>query len=120
MQAKSDLLKLHEDGNTTFAAFLDKKDSPEHKAIMRVLNTHEFVAGGIKEKAYDETLYKRMQCSVIIRDWDAFCGFVMDFRKSKQGKIEQPATFYQDFEWLATKWKANPLKPASHWIQRLF
>ena len=115
-QAKSSLLKLHEAGQTTFAIFLDQKDSPEHKAIMRVLNTHEFVAGGIREKAYDEKLYKRMQCSVIVRDWDAFCGFVMEFRKSKEDKMnESAATFYQDFEWLAKKWKASPLKVADPW-----
>jgi hypothetical protein len=114
-QAKRDLLKLHE-SDTTFATFLDNKDSLEHKNIMRVLNTHEFVACGIREKAYDEKLYKRMQCSVIIRDWDAFCGFVMEFRKSKQSGASERSTFYQDFEWLATRWKADPLKPSRRWF----
>jgi hypothetical protein len=116
VEAKSHLLQLHDKG-TVFATFLDQKDSPEHKAITRVLNTHEFVAGGIREKAYDEKLYKRMQCSVIVRDWDAFCGFVMEFRKSKEDKLNESAeTFYQDFEWLAKKWKASPLKVTRPWF----
>jgi hypothetical protein len=47
-----------------------------------------------------------MQCSVTVRDWDDFSGFVAEFRNAK-GK-----TFYQDFEWLAKKWKKDPLKPS--------
>jgi hypothetical protein len=58
-----------------------------------------------------------MQCSVIVRDWDAFCGFVMEFRKSKEDKLNESAeTFYQDFEWLAKKWKASPLKVTRPWF----
>jgi Domain of unknown function (DUF4760) len=94
VEAKRALLKLHEAGEKNFAAFLNKKDSPEHKNIMRVLNTQEFVASGIRENAYDEKLFKRMQCSVVIRDWDAFSGFVMEFRNSRPD-ANGARTFYQ-------------------------
>jgi hypothetical protein len=114
IEAKTALLALHASGQKNFASFLSDKNCPQHKAIMRVLNTHEFVAGGIRDKAYDEHLYKRMQCSVMIRDWGAFCGFVMEFRNSMDDR-EKAKTFYQDFEWLATRWSKSPLRPHKWW-----
>ena len=83
---------------------------------MRILNNHEFVAAGIRGKAYDENLFKRMQCAVVIRDWEAFCGFVIEFRKLHHEDMGDSAeTFYQDFEWLAGRWKKNPLKRSESW-----
>jgi|ERR1017187_1349623 hypothetical protein len=115
MEAKRHLLKLHDDGTKNFAIFLNQKESPEYKAIIKVLNTHEFVCCGIREKAYDEKLFKRMQCSCLIRDWDALCGFVTEFRNSLKGRTNNPKTFYQEFQWIAEKWKKDPLKPTSSW-----
>jgi hypothetical protein len=41
----------------------------------------------------------------------------MEFRKSKEDKLNESAeTFYQDFEWLAKKWKASPLKVTRPWF----
>jgi len=118
--ARRTILKLHNAGQKHFAPFLADADCPEHQAIMRVLNTNEFVAGGIKNSAYDEKLYKRMQCSSFIRDWEAFSGFVMDFRNSR-GDKDGAKTFYQDFQWLAERWRADPLKPSRpSFIQRIF
>lgn len=108
IRAKKRLLELLQAGETNFARFLSDKSSDEYSIILKILNTHEFVAGGIKEKAYDEKMYKRMQCSAMIRDWDACCGFVVEYRNQRSGK----KTFYQDFEWLANRWKKNPLKPS--------
>jgi hypothetical protein len=97
---------MHEEGKTNFARFLSTKGSPEYDMVIKVLNTHEFVAAGIREHAYDEKLYKRMQCSTILRDWDALCGFVYEFRR-KVNKV----TIWQEFEWLANRWKKDPIKP---------
>lgn len=112
IQAKRKLLELHDAGEKNFARFLDK-NTPEYSTIIKILNTHEFVSAGIREKAYDEQLYKRMQCSTMLRDWDALSGFVTEFRKQQAGKYKNSKTFYQDFEGLARKWEKNPLKPTN-------
>jgi len=105
------------DGNV--ARFLSLKDSDELAAIMKIINTHEFICGGILEKAYDEDLYKRMRCSVVIRDWNALSGFVQEFRKSRKNQTNvDEKTFFQDFETVADRWIRNPLKPRQKW--RLF
>jgi hypothetical protein len=110
MEHKRTLLKLYDDGKKNFAPFLNQRDSPEYHTIMIILNMHEFIASGIREKAYDEKLYKRMQCSVVIRDWKALSGFVTEFRNSRD---DGGKTFYQDFQWLAERWEKNPLKPGA-------
>jgi hypothetical protein len=111
-EAKRKLLKLHENGHKNFAAFLADKECEEYKAIFKVLNGREFIAAGIRQGAYDEKLFKRMQCASLIRDWNALSGFVMEFRNSIKGKVHDTETFYQDFEWLAARWIRKPLKPS--------
>ena len=80
---------------------------------MRVLNTHEFVCCGIRGKAYDEDLYKRMQCSITIREWEALNGFIGDFRSAMKQYTQDGSgkTYYQDFEYIAKKWQKKPLNP---------
>jgi len=101
--------KIYKDGN--LGRFVSQTDAPEYIAIIKILNAYEFTAGGIREKAYDERIYKRMRCSTTIKIWDSLSGFVQDFRNLKQ---KEPGvdtrTFYQDLEWIAGKWKKSPLK----------
>jgi hypothetical protein len=81
------------------------KDSDERAAILEILNNYEFIAVGIREKAFDLALYKRMKYSIVVRDWDCFKSFVYDLRQKKGSK-----TPFQEFEWLAKKFKKNKLK----------
>lgn len=106
VEAKKKVRQLHE-SNTQFLkyALTENSGTAENEAILMVLNNHEFVASGIREGAFEEMTYKRSWCHVLIRDWDALSTFVTEFRKSRQ----RP-TLYKEFEWLATRWKANPLK----------
>ena len=106
VQAKKKVLVLHEK-NTQFFKFalMEHAGSEESNSVLEVLNSHEFVAVGIREGAFDEKIYKRMQWSVLVRDWDALETFVMEFRKSRNRK-----TLYQDFELLAKRWKKKPLQ----------
>ena len=106
VQAKKKVLKLHE-GNAQFFkyALLENAGTEENDCILEVLNAHEFVAAGIREGAFDELTYKRMQWSVLVRDWTAFETYVIEFRKSRA----RP-TLYQEFELLAERWKKRPLK----------
>src|ERR1700675_370809 len=48
---------LHESGEQNLAKYLGDPKSEQYKAIMRVLNMHEFAASGIREGAFDEKTY---------------------------------------------------------------
>src|SRR6266852_3117467 len=105
MDAKKKILELHESGQENFACFLQEKDSgqknsDEYDTIIKILNNHEFVAAGIREGAYAESLYKRMRFSAIIRDWEALAGFIAEFRRQ-----HNTYSTWQEFDWLAKKWK---------------
>lgn len=76
----------------------------KHK-MMVVLNRHEFYAIGINNKLMDEGLFKRMHCSNFLKLWDRVNPAVTQMR-AKVGKD----TLFKDFENLANRWKANPLK----------
>ena len=81
------------------------KDSDERKDILKVLNTHEFIAVGVRMKAFDERVYKEMQCTNVLRLWSAARGFVQEIRAA-DGK----ETIFQDFERMAKCWKKSPVK----------
>lgn len=76
----------------------------KHK-MMIVLNRHEFYAIGINNKLFDENLFKRMHCSNFLKLWEKVSPAVTQFR-SKVGKD----TLFKEFECLAIRWKANPLR----------
>ena len=86
-------------------ASMENKESSEYKAILVVLNHYEFVATGIKEKAFDENVYKRMVYGILVRDWVALKGFVAEIRQSRNRN-----TLFQEFQWLAERWIKKPLK----------
>jgi len=72
---------------------------------MLVLNRYEFIAAAIREKALDEDLFKRMQYTVVIRDWDVLCPFVMELRR-----LDKHPTLFQEFHWLSARWQKKPLE----------
>ncbi|WP_439242355.1 DUF4760 domain-containing protein [Lonepinella sp. BR2474] len=76
---------------------LDNED--KNHAILDILNNYEFMASGIKEGAFDEEIYKRMKCSLIIQDWEILDIYVKALRKR-----ENRPKLFCEFEWLATKW----------------
>ncbi|GHT89783.1 hypothetical protein AGMMS49545_01020 [Betaproteobacteria bacterium] len=96
--------KMHDD-NEVFSKYHDQKETPEYKAILLVLNNHEFIALGIRRRAFAETIYKELQCSNFLKVWNSSAGIVEELRKSSGRE-----TLFQEFEWLAKRWKENPLK----------
>lgn len=80
-------------------------DCPERVAILKVLNNAEFLAVGVRLKAFDGDVYKEMHCSTVIRLWDSSCGFIYELR-NKTGT----RTLFHDFERLAENWKTSPIK----------
>lgn len=81
------------------------KDSDERKDILKVLNTQEFIAVGVRMRAFDEKVYKQMQCSNVLRLWSASKGFIHELREA-----DQRPTIFQDFERLACRWEKKPIK----------
>lgn len=80
-------------------------DSDKEPTILRVLNNQEFIAVGIRKGAFDETVYKEIQCSNVLKLWTATSGFIQEVRK-----IDGKNTLFQDFENLAKRWEKNPIK----------
>lgn len=99
------ILRMHEDGEKNLARHLQDPNCEQYKAILAVLNAYEFVASGIRSGAFHEGTYKRLRYFNLRRDWDALCGFVQEFRRSKGS-----ATLFQDFQWLNGRWAKDPLK----------
>lgn len=90
--------------NGTFAALAADTSSPNCKSILQVLNNHEFIALGIRKKAFDEGIYKMSQYSNVMKVWEASDGFIREIRSK-----EKKPTLFQDFEWLTTRWEKAPI-----------
>ncbi|HDR8957064.1 DUF4760 domain-containing protein [Burkholderia vietnamiensis] len=106
LAATSLVFKLHRE-NAQFSNFVRAAEpSPEKSAILKVLNNHEFIALGIRQRAFDEKIYKRMQCSNVLKVWDSARGFIHEVRR-----IEGRDTFFQELEHLAERWKKKPIQP---------
>lgn len=73
--------------------------------LLTVLSRHEFYAIGINAGLLDERLFKRMSCSNFIKLWDSVSPTVIQMRT-----LENKDTLFKDFELLAVRWKANPLR----------
>ena len=114
------VLDLSQNGN--LARFASQPTANEYLAIIKVLNTFEFVAGGIRENAYHEGIYKRMRSSTTLKIWESLSGFVQDFRnlRAKQDHVTDLKTLYQDFEWIAERWKKDPLKSTKSTSWKIF
>lgn len=97
---------LLENGELESYATTEHLKSDEGKAILELLNHREFIASGIRENALDFKLYHRMQRGIVVKEWGQLKGFVANIRKNDQ----RGNTLFQEFEWLADKFKNKPLK----------
>lgn len=103
--AKKWILAQHENRVDNFTKYLTDKDAEPFRHILKVLNNHEFIATGIREDALDEEIYKRLQYSVVMKNWNALSGCVMELRQSTGHR-----TLFQEFQALAERWHQDPLK----------
>lgn len=103
-EALSIVLRYHRE-NKSLTPFIENFSSPEGKAIRLVLNNHEFICLGIRRGAFEERMIKFMQHYNYMRTWEACCAVVHEIRR-----IEKRDTIFQEFEWLAERWKRKPLK----------
>lgn len=81
------------------------KDSEDRRLILQVINNQEFIAVGIRLKAFDEKVYKQLQFNNVLKLWTATSGFIHEIRK-----IDNKVTLFQDFECLAVRWSKKPIK----------
>lgn len=77
----------------------------ERKDILLILNNQEFIAVGVRLGAFDENTYKQMQCTNVLKLWEASKGFLEEIRRE-----HSKDTLFQDFEKLALRWKKKPIK----------
>ena len=82
------------------------EDSQTRKDILKVLNNQEFIAVGVRMKAFDEKVYKQMQCTNVLRLWEVSRGFIHEIRGA-----DKRETLFQDFERLACRWQKDPIQP---------
>jgi Domain of unknown function (DUF4760) len=99
-------------------ALLKPADSPELQAIFTVLNSYEFIATGLKTKAFDKKSYKSMYHNNVVTNWAQLEEFVTLYRvkyREEHSEVEgvRAETLFQDFENLAAKWKKRPASYAS-------
>lgn len=95
--------------NGTFAQLAKETSSAECKAVLKVLNNHEFVALGIRMNAFDQKIYKMSQYSNVMKVWNASDGFIRELRC-----LEGKHTLFQELEWLANQWDNKPIVKIKH------
>ncbi|QMT41284.1 DUF4760 domain-containing protein [Neisseria shayeganii] len=109
VQAKRIVLALPEEAS--FVRYLEPRlcDNPqaqaEKESIRILINRLEFIALGIRQGAFEEEIYKRLKHSDTMEIWEKAKPMIMEMRRRK-GRD----TYYQEFEWLANRWKADPLQ----------
>lgn len=77
-----------------------KEIADQKETLITILNQYEFIAAAIFTDSLDERLYKKMKRGVVIRDWEALSGFVMELRKR-----ESKDQIFCEIESLVQKWK---------------
>ncbi|WP_125077029.1 DUF4760 domain-containing protein [Pseudoxanthomonas sp. SGT-18] len=83
----------------------DQFESEDARAVRYVLNHFETMSVGIQAGIYDEHMLKKCWCTMVVGTYDETAALITAIRK----KRSQP-TVYQEFEWLATRWRKNGIK----------
>ena len=55
-------------GTQNLSQYLQDQTSKEYKAITAVLNSYEFLASGVRSKAFDDEMYKRLRFTQLMQD----------------------------------------------------
>lgn len=105
IESRRTVLELNKTGKITQYSAISYAGSPERDAILDVLNNYEFIATGMRERAFDVSLFRRMRYTTITKDWDALKPFVYELRRQQDTN-----TVFQEFEWLAKRFKRKGLK----------
>ncbi|MBU9821935.1 DUF4760 domain-containing protein [Rahnella sp. Lac-M11] len=83
----------------------------ERSKFQYILNFYERVAVTIRSGIYDEEMIKRTSYSTVIDTWDIAEPLIKALREDVKS-----TTTYQEFEWLAGRWKKRPLNSKRRWF----
>lgn len=84
---------------------LSDQEKDERLKFQYCLNFYERLAVSVKNGSYDEKMIKEIFFSSIVQNYEISEPFIKALREQKQRN-----TYYQEFEWLAQRWKNKPLK----------
>jgi len=84
---------------------ISDKEMEDRRQFQYILNFYERVAVSIREGIYNEEMIKRTSYTTVIETWDTAEPLIKAIRE----KINSRTT-WQEFEWLALRWKKNKLK----------
>ncbi|WP_312982073.1 DUF4760 domain-containing protein [Atlantibacter sp.] len=106
------LKKAHQSGKSfrsyvlpTPGTAITDQELDERRKFQYILNFYERVAVSIRQGIYNEEMIKRTSYTTVIETWDIAEPLIRAIRE----KINSEIT-YQEFEWLATRWKKKKLK----------
>lgn len=109
------LRKVHESGKSFRSyvfpcggAELTEEEINEKRKFQYILNFYERVAVSIQNGIYNEDMIKKASYSTVINTWSHAEPLIKSIRESNNSK-----TTYQEFEWLANRWKNSPLREAA-------
>jgi len=104
LDARRKVRKLIEAG-LNIPLLLSKEGVDDRRLVLSILNRYEFMATGLRERAFDTKIYQRMYHSNVVTDWNGLEAFVMALREDRQ-----IYTLFQELEQLILKWKKHPLR----------
>ncbi|KQN63621.1 DUF4760 domain-containing protein [Erwinia sp. Leaf53] len=84
---------------------LTDEEKADRIKIQYCLNFYERLAVSVKNGSYHEQMIKEVFYSSIVKNFEYSEPFIKALRE-KQGRN----SYYQEFEWLAKKWKKSPLR----------
>lgn len=101
------ILKYHDgnDKNIRTLAEPENFNDPDAAAARYVLNHFEVVSIGVQAGIYDEDMLKRSWCNLLTTTYDRTEQLIKAVREKKKSP-----TALQEFQWLALRWKAAPLR----------
>ena len=77
------------------------------KEIVKFLNVFEHISIGVRENAFHEFMLKKSHKTAFTFVWDSSKELVYKMRENLHNERA-----YVQFEWLAERWKNDPIKPS--------
>ncbi len=94
------------DQNIARYAKADQLDTDASKLIRYALNHYEYISVGIQQHIYDEQIFFDSMHTTVKSLYSKTKPYIDEAR----GRLGAP-TVYQEFEWLACRWKDRKVKP---------
>ena len=104
LDARRKVRKLIEAG-LDIPLLLSEEGIADRRQVLSILNRYEFMAAGLRERAFDTNIYQRMYQSNVLSDWNGLEAFIRALREDRNIQ-----TLFQEYEQLILDWKKHPLK----------